>query len=682
MKHCFYFLILLGASTLLSGCFPDDNGTVDPATSSMDKLKIPTDFNFTTSKQVTFKVGAYDNANNPIGGVVMSVYSYPENALLFKGITASNGTFSLNQKVPSYVTKISVRPDYVGLRAETIITLSGTTAEINFGGNNPTSSESIEQPLKAARMEATKAQTYPLITTLGTWTNDGMPNYLEGTRDVISSSFLAYVNASLPEAKPVPTAHPDYLNSNNRNYLYITETADVWITFVHEGADWKNTLAFYTFNPLNPPKTTADISKMTIVFPNVSYSSGLLPPLLGTQVLSSGDKVKIGQFPAGTGIGFVLIADAFASAKVGTGNYAHFTHDALNVEVNANLRRHLIMLNEPVSKRVILGFEDTQRESPACDNDFNDAIFFATCNPVRAIDTGNIPIVDSAKDTDGDGVGDSRDEYPTDPTRAINNYIPGRNSYSTLAYEDLWPLQGDYDMNDLVINYQFQEVLNSLNQVVDLKGKFYIKAIGASFTNGWGFQLPITPSLVRSVSGASLTQGVITNSSNGTEAGQTYANIIAFDNAFRQMKSSGGFINTTKGSAVIAPNDTLRMTINFTTPILKTLLGLAPYNPYLFSSGDRGKEVHLPNYVPTSKANTALFGTGQDRSAPLLGVYYKNAQLLPWAIDLYSDFKYPSETIPIIDAYDEFGTWAQSGGLLYPDWYVPSKGYYDPAKVY
>ncbi|MBB6001362.1 LruC domain-containing protein [Arcicella rosea] len=678
MKVYYNLLILIGLTTLLSSCFPDENGSVGtPSSTAMENLKVPSAFNFKTSKEITFKIGAFDNTNSPISGVIMSVYSYPNQELLFKGITTSNGTFSLSQKIPTYVTKIAVRPDFIGLPSETIITLNGTTAEIIFGGNNPTASESIDQPvIKSARIGASNAQTYPAIDYLGSWNSDGLPSNLEKDRDPITSSFLQYVNASLPEGKSVPSAHPDFLNNNNRNFLYITEAADVWVTFVHEGAGWKNTLGYYTFNPLNPPKTTADISKMNIVFPNVSYKGA-------GGALISGDKVKIGQFPAGTGIGFVLLADAFASSKVGKGNYAHFSHDALNVESKASLRRHLIVLNEPTSKRMILAFEDIERESPTCDQDFNDAIFYATSNPIKAIDTNNVPIVDSPKDTDGDGVGDSRDEYPTDPNRAINNYIPGSNTYSTLAYEDLWPSKGDYDMNDLVINYQFQEVLNAKNEVVDLKAKFYVKAVGASFKNGWGFQLPIDPSMIKSVSGHSLTDGAITNSANGTEAGQKYATIIAFDNAFKQMKTSGGgFVNTIKGTPVVAPNDTLRMTINFTSPINKSSLGSAPYNPFLFSTSNRGKEVHLPNMIPTSKADMSLFGKESDSSVPGSGIYYKTANLLPWAIDLHSDFKYPSETIPIVDAYYEFGIWVESGGVLYPDWYVISKNYFNSAKVF
>ncbi len=671
-------LFSLVTASILYSCVPDVNSTDTTPETDMEKLNVPTNFNFNTSQDVSFSLGAFDNADAPISGVIMSVYSYPDDSLLFKGITTDDGKLVMTQKIPTFVNKVTIRPDYIGLPYEYVVDVS-SNVEVSFGGKTPTLKENAVISAKAAsslKVDATTAQTYPSMNYLGNFTSSGVPRYLEKDRDVISKTFLEYINASVPESKSVPKFHPDYLNSNNRNFLYIKELSDVYITFVHEGAGWVNTLCFYTFDPLNPPKTTTDISKMTVIFPNVSYQGsggGLI----------SGDKVKIGRFPAGTGIGFALLGNSWiaSNSTVGKGYYANFSHDDLNVEVDKTLRRHLIALNDPTSKRMLLAYEDVSREASS-DNDFNDAIFYATSNPVQAIDTDNVPIVDSPKDTDGDGVGDTRDEYPTDPTRAINSYVPGKNSYNTLAYEDLWPIQGDYDLNDLVINYQFQEVLNAKNQVVDLKAKFYVKAIGANYTNGWGFQLPIDPSLVKSVTGNSLTEGVIKTNANGTEASQKYANFIVFDNAFKQMKSSGGFINTTQGSSLVAPKDTIRLTINFSTPINKSSFGTAPYNPYLFKSNERGKEVHLPNQVPTSKATLSLLGTGQDASSITKNIYYKTAKGLPWAVDFSSDFKYPLETVPIINAYNKFADWAESGGTLYPDWYLQSKGYFDSTKLY
>lgn len=686
MKTRFYQLLTITFALLLNACAPDiidlvptPGGNNNTGNAKMDKLNIPANFNFTTSGEVKFDIGTFDNSDKPIKGVILSVYSYPEEQLIFKGITSSTGLLSITQKVPSYVTQVSIKPNYIGLPAQMIVKIANNQVKLTLGGKNPTVSGYVVEPTVPAMIAGAKttAQDYPPISFMGSWDNNGVPKYLESTRDAVSSSFLEKINASVPEGQPVPTAHPDFLNVANRNYLVINELSDVWVTFVHEGAGWLNTLGYYTFDPAAPPTKISDISKVNIIFPNVSYKGdggGLV----------TGDKVKLGRFNANTAIGFVLLANSYSDRTVGKGYYAQYSQDALNVETLASLRRHLIVLNDPDTNRMILAFEDVSRQNTPinCDNDFNDAIFFATSNPVKAIDTDNVPVVDTAKDTDGDGVGDTRDEYPKDPTRAVNNYTPTKNTYSTLAYEDLWPFQGDYDLNDLVVNYQFQEVLNASNQVVEMKVKAYVKAIGASFPSGWGFQMPIDPSAVKSVTGAKLTEGKIKTAANGVEADQKYAVVIAFDNAFKRMKSYNGFVNTTQGSTLITPADTLSLNIVFTNPVNKSTLGNAPFNPFSFKSDERGKEIHLPNMAPTSKADVALFGTGNDQSQASKGIYYKTAKGLPWAIDFSSEFRYPAESQAIIDTYLKFGEWAESGGTSYPDWYLQKTGYTDEIKVF
>ena len=615
MKTKFYQLLTVTFALLLNACAPDitdlsPNPGNNNSTSKMDKLNIPANFNFSTSGEVKFDIGTFDNSDKPIKGVIVSVYSSPEEQLLFKGITSSTGLLSVSQKIPTHVKKVIIKPNYIGLPAQITVEIANNKVQLNLGGRNPTVSGLVMARNVPAALEGARtiAQDYPPISFMGSWDNNGVPKYLESTRDAVSSSFLEKINASVPEGQPVPKAHPDFLNTANRNYLVIKELSDVWVTFVHEGAGWLNTLGYYTFDPAAPPTKISDISKVNIIFPNVSYKGdggGLV----------TGDKVKLGRFNANTAIGFVLLANAYSDKTVGKGYYAHFSQDALNVETVKDLQRHLIVLNDPETNRMILAFEDVSRQNTPinCDNDFNDAIFFATSNPVKAIDTDNVPVVDSATDSDGDGVGDTRDEYPKDPTRAINNYTPSKNTYSTLAYEDLWPFQGDYDLNDLVVNYQFQEVLNASNQVVELKVKAYVKAVGASFPSGWGFQMPIDPSLVKSVTGTSLTEGKIKNAANGVEADQKYAVIIAFDNAFKRMQSYNGFVNTSQGSAIIAPKDTLNMNIVFTSPVNKATLGNAPFNPFSFKYDESGKEIKLKNMEQTRKDDLTIFGKGNDK---------------------------------------------------------------------
>lgn len=100
---------------------------------------------------------------------------------------------------------------------------------------------------------------------------------------------------------------------------------------------------------------------------------------------------------------------------------------------------------------------------------------------------------------------DDEDDYPNDPERAYDVYYPNEDTYGTLAFEDNWPGLGDYDFNDLILDYNFQEVLNADNEVVDIYGKYSVRVVGASYVNGFGFQMNAQPGDIESVSGFSNT---------------------------------------------------------------------------------------------------------------------------------------------------------------------------------
>jgi hypothetical protein len=81
---------------------------------------------------------------------------------------------------------------------------------------------------------------------LGTYNSQGLPNYLVTPRDVVSSAFLNRIGASLPEGYPVPSYNPHYITAGTQTNIEImgVDSADVWLTFVAEGAGYKNTLGF------------------------------------------------------------------------------------------------------------------------------------------------------------------------------------------------------------------------------------------------------------------------------------------------------------------------------------------------------------------------------------------------------------------------------------------------------
>jgi len=266
-------------------------------------------------------------------------------------------------------------------------------------------------------------------------------------------------------------------------------------------------------------------------------------------------------------------------------------------------------------------------------------------------------------DTDGDGIIDFYDEYPNDADRAYNTYTPSIYGIGAHAFEDNWPQQGDYDFNDLVVNYHFIIVANADDDIVEVRAKYIIKHIGASYHNGFGVQLPFSADLIANVTGYHHTTGLISVDSKGLETGQNLPVIIVTDDANADAYQ------------------TLEIVIELVSPTSPAVISAPPFNPFIFIDGDRGREVHMPNYIPTNLVNSSYFGTGDDNSIPVAGRYYKTLTNLPWGININHDFKVPLEKYAINRGYLKFGAWAESGGTLYQDWYKDNDGYRDNSKL-
>ncbi|MBI3395248.1 MAG: LruC domain-containing protein, partial [Spirochaetia bacterium] len=104
---------------------------------------------------------------------------------------------------------------------------------------------------------------------------------------------------------------------------------------------------------------------------------------------------------------------------------------------------------------------------------------------IEATVTPSIPIADR----DGDGVADSQDAYPDDATRSSMVRIPGDSNYS-IAYEDLYPVQGDADFNDYVVRVYNEEDLNAAGLVTRVRGSYTHIACGAGYKHRLMLQLP------------------------------------------------------------------------------------------------------------------------------------------------------------------------------------------------
>lgn len=287
-------------------------------------------------------------------------------------------------------------------------------------------------------------------------------------------------------------------------------------------------------------------------------------------------------------------------------------------------------------------------------------------------------------DTDGDGVSDEFDNYPNDAERAFNNFYPSEGDFGTLGFEDMWPYKGDYDFNDLVVDYNFNTVTNANDNAVEIYLILKVRAIGAAYKNGFGIELPISADAVSQVTGDfSFTQDVVNVNANNLENNQSNAVIVFFDNAFDLLPhpGDGPGVNTRNGATYVEPTE-VNFHITFAYPISSENLEEAPFNPFIFVNGERGREIHLKNNHPTDLIDDSFFGEGQDASEPEQGLYYLAENNLPWAINIVEEFDYPIEKSAVINAYNYFAQWAQSGGSQYPDWYSDDAGYRNNSNIY
>lgn len=651
---------------------------IDPSDVTMDNLEASSSFTWQNTQDAKITIYTKDNKDNPVANVKVSIWTdfEDENGFeIINGVTNKQGEFTVDYNFESDVKEVVLKTNFLGFVPEAKVPIDNGNIYFTFGGSKASQKrqEAFKEPFYA-KLENTLKNKWNAninINYIGTYNSNGVPNYLESESDFISADFLQDVNNALPESRPVPTYHPEYLVGGNEQNLVILDEAEVWVTFVAEGAGYRNALAYYTYDRDFPPQTPADIKDCYVIFPNASLAGS-------GGGLYSGDKVSLGVFQKNTVIGWMLLRNGWngSTQKATEGLGLLYSNLELNPESDVNYRQHSVLLLDEERDVILIGFEDLIR--PGGDNDFNDAIFYATANPIENVEIENIQKANPEPvDTDNDGINDSFDDYPNDPNLAFNNYYTSSNLFGTLAFEDLWPSKGDYDFNDLVIDYNFNRISNAANNVVTLQAKFIVRAIGASYKNGFGFTIEgLSPSAIESVSGTSYTEGYINTNANGTEAGQSNATIIVFDNAWNH-----GAANTRQDQAYIK-SDTITVNINLKDPIASNSFGMAPFNPFIIVNKERGKEVHLANYAPTDLVDTSYFGQSFDDSQPLIGKYYKTRSNIPWALNFPSKFEYPYEKESIDKTHLKFLAWVLSDGIDYKNWYKNEDGYRDASKVY
>lgn len=343
------------------------------------------------------------------------------------------------------------------------------------------------------------------------------------------------------------------------------------------------------------------------------------------------------EFPQGVSIGWFMIRMGYNNTNgniTSKGRNIHFSTTSLN----SDNKRHVVALHDNSKKLVSIGFED--QIDPYSDWNYADAVFSFEYAVDGAID--DLPPLPDDDNKPG----------PDDNFVACNG---------TIVFEDQWPAQGDYDMNDVAVYYESKRYKNLIsNKVIKCVDKFTVinESNSATYQNGFGYQFSslneadIKNVLIEGVAKSSYMEG------QNLEPGQFRPTIILFDNA----------------KSVIGK--TITVTVEFKGEIEERLLP-APYNPFIFIQNDRGRELHLAtipsttaNYLPTNKASEDNWGKGSDMTNPKEHIYYVAEDLMPYALYVSGvKFDLPDECQKITDAYPKFSSWVSSQGAKNNDWY-------------
>lgn len=462
---------------------------------------------------------------------------------------------------------------------------------------------------------------------LGTWQANGRPNYLDSEGElVLSASILKTIKNTIPEGGTCPQKYRQSVDFKVDDPQ--GRDTEVSVRFIGGASSAASAFGYYCYKD-GASVREIKAAKKYIVFPN-THTAGYYGRPIG---LKGGECVKLHYidengvdkgtvFPNGVRIGWFLLNNAFI--KGGKSDKTCYSTTALN----GDNRTHTAAFR--INEFVVLSFEDYD------DYDYNDVQFNVWSNPIEAI-APEVP------------------EVKPDPGTDDDRSVAYRMTYNgILAFEDNWPNKGDYDLNDVIVKYNSVLSFNTNNQVLSTEDTFTALWSGASFKNGFAYQMNTDRS------------NVVTEFDNFSDTSQGLDRELAKAtvNVFTNALSATG--NNTKTASYKIKN-------TLTTPVDHETFGVAPYNPFIMVHENLGSnrcEVHLVNYKPTEKANMSLFHTGKDLSSPNNGIYYVAAENYPFAIQLVDaeDFS-TTETESVDITYPEFIKWVKSNGSEYKDWY-------------
>ena len=651
--------------------------------------KVGNTFDFSTSQKIDLIVDY--SSFETYGPVWFSVYDvnpivdedtgydYVDETIepLFQAYTDKDGKFDATITLPAYAKVLHVvTGDFmVGLRRNSTEVVNGE-AKVK-----------VNKPAPAARRFTRAPGT-------GTSTNDMSGLY--NTSYIINHSTGAKTNERIYKDWHTPlgtwnsaTGRPDYLLSAAASSLVFTEeefaglydtakkalnsgttikekyrtTADITLitdsevsmTALGSMTCWNSSLGYYYYKAENPPTKPSDLN-IIMLFPNtqdgqrdlswdyqnnIGTVRGDVVQLMYYPNIAKGNySGATTVFPKGTKIGFILKPNGWAglgkdycSKKSST----YFWNKNMNIwaasteglsycknngyklpNPNGEARTAKFSYKSPSGNSyAIVSFED------ACDDSDYDDLLFAL-NPKNAF--AELPEVENNKTT----------------------------IHGVYAFEDRWPSAGDYDMNDVVVDYK-QEVSFKSGKVN--KQIFYL----TTYQNYVELKSGLALKLVKNATPSKIVTKKMAPGKTATTVNYTV------DGDYYYLTED---ITAELGTTYI-------FEIQYSTP--QELYMTAAVQPFIYRPEEGGKqwELHIPYEAPSPKMNRSYFGTEADCTTGTN--YYVREGNYPFAFYLDNGsveyfinniLKRENENIHIDYFFPEFLQWSSSKGVKNADWYL------------
>lgn len=576
---------------------------------------------------------------------------------LLKAYTDNDSKYSGVIDLPTAASRVWLYSESYGMPACVEVEVAANGISFDLSEYREALKKAQGGDASAAKSTVTRAVTKDNpynIGAIGEWKHDGYPKYLIGKQHTFPFEFFEPVYADIPknllnriETTLLPGSdNSAYAKPTEEVNLKVTEDATMNLVYLAEMAAYKNAIGYYFYDTDNPPKSREEMVALPkyVAFPNCSdlYASDHVGVLEGGMQIRlkyyDGQGKESDIFPKGTTLGWFIIPDGYGEGYLNKMGAAHPILYSNN-EFNEDETRHMVSIFDADSGKIVLGFEDDKADG----GDYKDVLFY--------VDTQKGSVTVPEEET-----------KPEDFPDTVGDRIEG-----TLAFEDLWPSQGDYDMNDVVMRYSTTFTTDKDNHIVAIEDVFTPLNSGGSQKSAFGYLLEIPKTAVKSVTlfSEAHPEGV----AGELEQPQEMAVIILYEDIRDAVNKNVGPV-------------TVKIELEKGAASLDRVTRKSLYNPFIcvntegFGPGVFRKEVHLTNYRPTLLANLTYFGTKDDRSTvdevgkPIGPYYYGTADFYPFAIDLpIVDYRIPDEKVKIDEFYPYFAGWAASSGKENKDWY-------------